>query len=74
MECNLQFNRKGEKVDNLSNAKFSRNNIHGVVGYDFAVDGNILDLTDIFCHYVALKLVPIKMDVYWDKTQLVDIQ
>ena len=70
MECNSLFNRKGEKVDNLSNARFSHNNIYKVVGYDLTIDGNILDLTDILCHYIATKLVLIKMDIYWDKAKV----
>jgi len=61
------FNRKGGKVDNLNNARFSHNSIHEVVGRDSTIDGNILDLTDILCHYIAPKLILINMSVYWDK-------
>jgi len=63
-ECNPLFKGKGGKVDNLNNARFSHNNIHGVV------DGNIFDLTDIFSHYIAPKLILINKGVYWDKALL----
>ena len=73
MECNLLFNHKGGKVNNLNNARFSHNNIHGVVGRGLTINGNIIDLTDILCHYIVSKFVLIKVDVYWDKVQLVHL-
>ena len=63
-ECNLLFNCKGGKADNLNNDRFSHNSIHGVVGRGSTIDDNILDLTDIFCHYITPKFVLINMCVY----------
>ena len=57
MECNHLFNRKGEKVDNLNNVRFSHNSIHVVIGHPLIINGYILDLIDIFCHYISPKLV-----------------
>jgi len=64
MECNLLFNHKRRKIDNLNNARFSHNSTHGVVGHGSTVDSNILDLTNIFSYYVPPKLVLISMGVY----------
>jgi len=74
MECSPLFNRKGGKVDNLNNTKFFHNSIHGVVRRGSTINGNSLDLTDIFCHYIALKFVLINMGVYWDKALLLVLQ
>jgi len=70
IKCNPLFNRKGGEVDNLNDARFSQNNIHGAVGQGSTIDDNILDLTDILCYYIAPKLVLINMGVYWDKALL----
>jgi len=64
MECNPIFKSKGEKIDNLNNTRLSHDSIHGVGGHGSTIDGNILDLTDILCHYIALKLVLINMNAY----------
>jgi len=58
------FNPKGEKVNNLNNIRFFYNNIHEVIGYGLTIDGNILDLTDIPSHYIALKLILVNMSIY----------
>ena len=42
-------------------------------GHGSTIDGNILGLTHIFCHYIPLKLVLKEMDAYRDNALLLDI-
>ena len=73
MECNLLFNCKRGKVNNLNNDRFS-DNIQGVVGHDWTIDGDFIDLIVNLYHYIVSNFVLKIIGVYWDKALLLVLQ